>query len=150
MASIDGYVGCLYVDIVLAYACRISTQEFHLHTQTHKHTHTDTHTDTQILMAFIITSQQGLRHGSRIIIHIIVSIQIGCLQFYDRGNCSMGTISGIIVAVNKIIVIPPQAIFNFQNSYNPMLFSHRKVGTQVHRQVSRNIFLPEKQTTLFW
>jgi hypothetical protein len=40
----------------------------------------------------------------------------------------MGTISGIIVAVIKIVVIPPQVVFNFQNSYNPMLFSHRYVG----------------------
>jgi hypothetical protein len=31
---------------------------------------------------------------------------------------------GITVAVIKIIVIPPQAVFNHQNSLSPMLFSH--------------------------
>jgi hypothetical protein len=45
--------------------------------------------------------------------------------FYDRRNHSAGTISSITVAVIKIIVIPLQAIFNCQNSFNPMLFSHR-------------------------
>jgi hypothetical protein len=37
----------------------------------------------------------------------------------------MGTIYGITIAVIEIIVIPPQAIFNCQNSFNPMLFLHR-------------------------
>ena len=37
----------------------------------------------------------------------------------------MGTLSGITVAVINIVVIPLQAIFNCQNSFNPMLFSHR-------------------------
>jgi hypothetical protein len=37
----------------------------------------------------------------------------------------MGTISGITVAEILIMVIPLQAVFNCQNSFNPMLFSHR-------------------------
>jgi hypothetical protein len=46
----------------------------------------------------------------------------------------MGTLSGITVAVINIVVIPLQAIFNCQNSFNPMLFSHR-----LRRYKGRNV-----------
>ncbi len=46
----------------------------------------------------------------------------------------MGTISNITVAVIKIVVISPQADFNCQNNFNPMLFSHR-----LHRYIGRYV-----------
>jgi hypothetical protein len=59
-----------------------------------------------------------------------IKLFLGMLQFYDRGNLSAGTINhNITVAVFKIVVIPPQAVFACQNSFSPMLLSHSYDGT---------------------
>jgi hypothetical protein len=46
----------------------------------------------------------------------------------------VGTIYSITVAVTKIVVIPLQAVFNCQKSFNPMLFTQR-----LHRYIGRYV-----------